>query len=476
MEKRKQNDRNRISEDLKNKGKGKFLKSLVSAMVLSALSIGYLEDVRARLDAVVLGGIPAIVLALPGFTAAVGPIPAAFVAPADGALATCNVHLANIIAQAIFIIPGIAGGNPPANGQDCIAAATLIVAAKRAVISAGGAAVGGLSPSAINAVQAYNIATGGAFGVAIAGGADLGTDFVNTISVVPYLQANAVAAATQLIRAFIAGAGVAGGLAVPAVNSALNLWEHMVERGHLWQIPMAVAAVPNINIDLHYLTWNRAARVGTAGDGRLPASHTSFLIPPGVGPAAHFRNILAAADTNMAAAVAAAAPPAVVASVCISRMNALIGGAIGVAPAVANGHGRVNIHLNIAAAVAAGVVPGPVSGVIKSNLGGEPGGPGVAATGLNNAGVVRFLGRSISGGPFATNADESLSTLLEAISAKNRIGNAIIANGWGNLNPAFSPLLTGGPVANASAAQPVGIVTICVNLSHPGGIGTMFAE
>jgi hypothetical protein len=50
MEKTIQNNRNRIaiSEDLKNKGKGKFVKSLVSAFMMSAMAV-YVEDIYARI-------------------------------------------------------------------------------------------------------------------------------------------------------------------------------------------------------------------------------------------------------------------------------------------------------------------------------------------------------------------------------------------------------------------------------------------
>lgn len=86
----------------------------------------------------------------------------------------------------------------------------------------------------------------------------------------------------------------AGALAPPvaavANDQANHLWEHLMDRAHLWQIPTVIASShfpdKEKKSELHYLAWSRAARIR----GGAPSVHTSFVVPTGTNQPNDFKD------------------------------------------------------------------------------------------------------------------------------------------------------------------------------------------
>lgn len=487
------------------------------ATIMAAVFCVHLEDVRAKFRNNILNSTPMIIMANQ---------PTVFAPPAGAALTTCKIHLANTLANSIAVPLTIIGGgvaifviraflaNPaaiitgppaalgavipinvdvalnPAGGgavalatqSATIAAATLIVACANAVVGGGGAAavyagVGGaaLNNAALHAVSAVNAGVGAAAPYAsVAGGATLGADFINAVR--SENIANVFSAAKNLVAAFTGvagapvvaavGAGGAGAFAPGAIpNQVLHLWEHIAERGHLWNPPAPAVPLTAIQQDLHYIVWNRAARVGTPD---VPPIHTSFVVPGGTLPNVHFQNLLQGAE------LASAIPARLYVSWHdIAGMAATthhIGGGVVNNPSMPNDPLRgVNLHFNVGA-VGGGLPGAPALGnVIKCNLRYHT----AAGGALRRDVVSKFVG---AGGLNATGV-EAEETLCEAISSLSELRAQM---SFGAALPAgiFLPLLdiagVGAPAAaTASVPVPPEIITICVNTRN---IATMFAE
>lgn len=485
------------------------------ATIIVAVSCVHLEDVGARFRNNILNSTPMIIMANQ---------PTVFAPPAAANLTTCKIHLANTLANSIAVPLTIIGGgvaiivtraflaNPtaiiagppgvlgavmrinvdvslnPAGGgavalatqSATIAAATLIVACANAVVGGGGAAAvyagaGGaaLNNAALHAVSTVNARVGVAAPYAsVAGGATLGADFINAVR--SKNMANVFSAAKNLVAAFtgVAGAPIvaavgavgAGAFAPRAPDQVLHLWEHIVERGHLWAPPIPAAPLTAIQQDLHYIVWNRAARVGTPN---IPAIHTSFVVPAMTVPNIHFQNLLRGAELASAIPARLYVSWHDIAGVASTHPT---GGVVNNPSMPNDSLSGVNLHFDVGAA--GGALPGaPALGnVIKCNLGCP-----IVATGgtLRRDVVAKFEGA----GGLSSAGVEAEETLHEAISSLSELRAQM---NFGAALPVgiFQPLLdiagVGAPVAaTASSPVPPKIITICVNTRN---IATMFAE
>jgi hypothetical protein len=267
----------------------------------------------------------------------------------------------------------------------------------------------------------------------------------------------------------------AGAVAAPAFDPAGHLWEHDMEKAHLWQIPTVLASSHLHNrtskAELHYLAWSRAARI----DENAPPVHTSFVVPSNqVGTGAfgtHFVHIL----QNTAGA-------AVPGSMDVSWDGKVNGIAIvhpapntAVTPAVPGavpfvvqtydiasaGGNIVDVHIDVTAQ--------PIAGkVLKAAL-------TTAITGKANI---------LTGGGVATELKtrQVVDSIIQSVSNKTPyiwIDDNDQAHGGGGANEkipenSFIPLVAGGAIANrANGVKPRSIL---IGIANAGDTTTMFAE
>lgn len=320
-----------------------WMKCIVFAFTII---LAYAEESKAKFDANVRALLKAIACGLPLAEAEIN----------DGDLSRCNACLADIIANAVVrplaFIAEINGAQPVAVGLvtqnatnnfivNCPAPGTQIpaaapgpwglvdpqavrnaigiaagpglqligpepqylqkakLAAARLIVAAGRAAIG----ARINAAAGIVVPNMGQAAIraeavvyALPGDAALFSGIPN--AVVPPAQANA---ADRIVASFICAPG-AGQVPVPAagpnlngaVNPAQYLWNHLLERAHLWKIPAALALATPREIDLNYIACARAARVGTTPP-QLPvpgAEHSAFVVPSGMLINTHWLNVL----------------------------------------------------------------------------------------------------------------------------------------------------------------------------------------
>lgn len=502
-------------------------KKLLATTVMTAVFFAHLEDVGARLNA--------NVSALLRETNDSPPIIDAYNAvPGAAQLSICNRDLANILATAVFRpIAYIASGSlNPVPHQVRAAALAFVATAPAPGGAVGGAAVpaplnfaavrtaiGLIAPgpvvlnvaniqqAAINNAKAAAarliVASAKATNAAIANNGGNAVPGLNAAAIRAKATVDAVNAAVlgnvyaqpaqnadDILAAFLAVPGAinvvaaAGPIPAPAVNAgpALNLWEHLLERGHLWQIPANLLAAQgaalgpaianaNQNIDANYIIWNRAARVRT---GAVPVPnliHTSFVVPGGGAFAAQFATIFTAANLTAGAAMGNSD------LLHVSWNNTLDG-----MPPPANhpflaGNG-VNVHLNIGAA--GGPIAGPAGNVIKADLTGNPlnatitpiggGGNTQAIPLVTLHGAAAPVANGFVAGQHNTNIRNEFFGTLQEVAATHAV---LVANP-GAIAALFNPLLGGVVAAHASAPQPIG--TVSISVAPNGDMSTMFPE
>jgi len=305
MGNREQHDRNGVFDSLKNKGKGKFMKSLVSALVLGAMGIGYLEEAGARLDPAVCAALPDAAAMPPGANRGViddfGNAPAITAAMRGHLLDMLyNVFSQMLIrggggAEFAYVAEAIlrAGGVVPVDALPVLAGAighpacpftTIVVA--NAQIAPGVPVPPGIALHVRNAARRICIEAGNgniAAGNVLLGGVAAPIPVIGNI-------AGAAPAITQ-VQLNAAALALPGVVAMVAANPIGPLYEHMRDIRHLWSLPPG--AGPAV-LDTHYLSWCRAARVNT--DQQIFPRHSSFTLTV-AGAAADFTTILAAIAT-----------------------------------------------------------------------------------------------------------------------------------------------------------------------------------
>jgi hypothetical protein len=471
----------------------KFWKRLAVTTMLTAITCGYFENAAAELNANVSAMFrEAIDLPLL--------INAHTTPPTAEELITCNVHLANILANAIvkplaFLISnggadpvpaiervaafvaaptprgaqpreGVAGawGNVPQHIIDAkIAVAVLIVASAKAAKAAGTGAPG-LNASAIRAAAVYDA-------------------FSKETSDAPFSNADTIVAAYL---------GVPGVAAVPAARRlpaddhggpAKKLWDYMIGYARLWKIPANLNATQT---DINYLIWCRAAHVRDTNQG-TPGIHSSFIVPPCASFSSHFLNILAGIDYSSSAVLGQVPlPNPIPNAIRVSWKNTLDGMPSlppppHNCPTLATDDFSVNIHLD---AVESGAATLWIGKVIKSHLGvspldfavakskkwakegagndGERNSPYPLAE-IENALPIGF-GTAING---RTARNNLIGTLREVAITRAALDGAVPRG-------TFLPLLNGGDgIASASNPQLVKTVTICVTSN---GVTELFPE
>jgi hypothetical protein len=262
----------------------------------------------------------------------------------------------------------------------------------------------------------------------------------------------AVAAADALISVFLDIGGIAiaappNVLAVPDVAPvvagimARRIWNHMMERGHLWEVTAGLAGVA---ADLDFIEWNRGARIAT-GVNKPVIEHSAFVVPPpGIGVAgganfaATFGNILHAAEIASFNAVVLAIPGP------LSGMMQVSWG---------KNSSDLNIDLDVSETMPGGVIAPdpaiPAISIIKANLG---------------ALEVDFFSNP------DTTADAAVvsATLSEVENSHSALNGAVPTD-------TFMPLYkTTAAPATAAAPQPVKIIRI--RLRNDATASTMFAR
>lgn len=456
----------------------KILKRLFAAIAVftSATSIGWLQNVEGRLNTAVLANL--VNLQAEVNQLMVAP-PTDFVLPPQNspALVQSNVELANLLAQAttaplaqLANVPGgrIAmdayvtgpGAFVPALGRiingvplvghenEFIACATLIMAAARAVQSAGGLGAPGLTLKARHAAAAACVigAGGRTLGEIFLGS---GTDADARALVLSYVGANGGAPALHGAGTL---AGVFGGLPVDEAWALLN---HITERGHFWQIPAGIPMV--LGVDRHFLAWARAARVGT--NGGIPPVHSAFIVPPADG------HVNAAGTGGM---VAGAGQDAVTyLHLLLSSANAAF---VGQETGVSWGG---NLHA-LTTLAPAGFVPGPAGGVTSMPGAGNTVGIHVSLRGMPGLGGI--IKCNPQGGlAIGMVRSNNALTLREGGAVLGEAAWTSAALGPGGAIVFLRPLGSGAGANPASAGAPgvLNRVTIWIDRF---GRGTMFAE
>jgi hypothetical protein len=226
----------------KNKKNKNIVKSLVSAMMLTIITFGYLEDAKARLNHDIVAALPAVT---PGIA---GPLMDDFgddaTLAADPGLPAALIDWRLIIGNALaktYLAGGVVG---PAGGP--VVAVPQLTAVRTALVNAlvysGGAIPPAPPPPAV-------------------------------FPVIPP-----------------AAVGVAG-----VGNPFAFLYNHMVERRHLWMINGAGVAADN----QRFTAWCRAARINCTG---RPDIHSAFVIPVAAATTGFLNiiNSISQAATNLA--------------------------------------------------------------------------------------------------------------------------------------------------------------------------------
>ncbi|MDR3151246.1 MAG: hypothetical protein LBT67_00140 [Holosporaceae bacterium] len=392
-----------------------------------------------------------------GIAAGGGAAPAPAAANATARLVSEISNAMNIAAGVgppVWVAP-VAWGVLGENGvnQAISAAARLIVGAGKCAeksAAAGvaavavGAGVPALSPAATRAMNTYRVLSA------------RGDNIENL---------NNPQNARLVIRTFLQLTGIVpaeSGIAIagpPAVNMereespANHLWEHLLERGHLWNdSPHAVAVN---NTDLSYLAWSCAARIN---DHQVPTTG-GFIVAAGA-----FANTY----LNILNVIAGAA----IANIDISWGGTVDGCQVqipggGGAAAPVGGGAAIQPTENIARLnnVSLHVAPGAAPNILKARLGNGGGTSKIeASTVRDEAELTLKISHQII-------ADESNITEGPWIKDKEVHWNT---NGvW--LANAFLPTLAAGGIA-APAAGGAAAGSILLGVGSNGAVTTMFGE
>jgi hypothetical protein len=241
-----------------------------------------------------------------------------------------------------------------------------------------------------------------------------------------------------------AGVGALPAVAMGAENPAVHLWEHMLERAHLWQNPPILAA--GVQGSISYLAWSCAARVN---DNQVPITG-SFVVAPGAGFATTYLNML---HTVVAAGLAGTTD--------VSWSNTM-GGAVPAAGVVA-----VQPTENLASRdqVALHLAPAGFPNILKMQLGSGGGDPRVETRGVKNEAKLTL-----------DIACQIILTETDAATIGPRINGSTVywnTNGTWAANAFLQTLAAGLP-----AALPAGSAagSILLGIGARGNITTMFGE
>jgi hypothetical protein len=409
-------------------------RGLLVASTAVAVICGHVENVKARFTSEICTLLKETADGLP--IAAIDSL--------DGITSrSCNTHIANTLASAIFSPLAFIA----ANGVGAPVAAPVATRAAADVFVAAAPAPGG--PPVLAGIA-------GVWGL---------VDPASTSAIIG-APAPAVAAADAIVAAFL---NVPGAIAVPAIpvgliagvpNSADVLWRHAIERAHLWKIPQHLAerlAAPGGGIaaahavDLNYLIWSRAARVGTPPPA-LPIpgmEHTSFVVPGNTDFSTHFDAVLGACDMT-----AAIGP---IPNLQVSWNNTLDG-----VPAIGPLIAAWGVHVHVDTGAAGGLVAAQAGTAIKADitagtLGAQP---TINGGNTGNAAVDALAAPTLPGGPHPhpivrATRNELIATLREAAAVRAALTAGIPINTFGTLLGAPA-----GQRARASTPMPIRNITM----------------
>lgn len=481
------------SKILKESGVKKFLKGVVSAVALMAMSAGLVEQTEGRFSR----GVCTLL-------GAGSPVTYTQIDYVDRM--ACDISLANIYGNAIAIplsciatdfgnvggaaaaVTAFTGGGPLAGAL--AAPAVHAVPAAGVAITAGfvanirAAIAGAGAPAAIVGMPAYNQAADAMSKLILAAYWAVRSALENAADANILALAGATPSGAPLpglnfaaCRAYQAVVMTGGPMAVgnnkepliynfltaPAANVlvpppdpavvaaqnqgvvAYNLWTHMMNVGHLWRNTGA----PAVNDE--YIAWMRAGRIGTPA---LPPVHSSIVVPPAAAPAATFANVLLASGAVLPAAM----------EVTWGGVSYTVAGipAAGAAFAPIGGT-NVGVHIH-------GIVG---FNMIKCNLFGLPG----LIANLTPTGVpiaarppVPTLGGAALIGVNSTVAQlETIAMLRERAATIHQLGLA----GGAAVAGLFPPPALGG--AQATAAAPVPMTTLSL-VTNGGLVNAMYPE
>jgi hypothetical protein len=537
MRKKEQNDQNDFFEDIKNKGKGKFAKCVASALVLSAMSIWYLEDAGAKFDSATIAQFARLKWVL-GELMTSPPVDFPTPAPGDPSLVQSNIELANLLAKAVASplaniaaveirrLAGAAHELNPATTTGAVAAAqtavTNFVAAPSAPgvapvapIALAGAPVAWLpaslsvlvagvagSPQSVIACAILIVATakavcsaGGvgapgltqaainaasAASVNAVGGSTLGRAFQTAI------PANILNTARALVDAYV---GTGGAMAASPTVAALTAVYTggapgiVVDTAHELLSHIIERAhfwrnvgglPPTLTQERHFLAWARGARAGL--EATVPLAHCAFLVPVAGTPE------IAAAGTGVL--------PAGNGRDAVTHLHSLLAAANAAYPGIAantcltwNGNrcGATgdNIGVGAVAALTGLAAAGETVGIHLA-LGGGHG--TLIKCDLKGSPGQNHLSEKLVREPTVSAAEtqaqrhigDAAATLGEAAATAELLGTAGIPPAADAAMGAYLVPLGGAVVATPAANAPLNRVTLLINRKE--GIGTMFPE
>jgi hypothetical protein len=500
------------------KNQKKFLKRLAVTTMLTAITCGYFENAAAEFNANV-SAMFREAIDCPSL------IDAHTTPPTEEELITCNVHLANTLANAIanplaFLISNGDADPVPATPDAMRKAADFVTAAPApggaqprgaagawglvdparaydTIVAALNVPPGDIAPRAAEgnipqhiidakkAVAVLIVASAKAAKAAGAGALGLNASAIRAAAVYDALPKETTDApcsnADAIVAAYLGVPGAAavraaGGLPADDHDPAKKLWDYMIGYARLWKIP---ANLNDTQTDINYLIWCRAAHVGDSQQTGIPGSHSSFIVPPDASFSSHFSTILNVINRASSTVLSAPIPTAI----RVSWKNTLNGmPPPDNSPTLATDF-HVNVHLD---AVGAGVSQ-ELGNAIKSNLRVAPLDFTVTKPeGWVGQGRILYrgtpplppeeiaaalpIGLNIEGRHDVRNC--FIGTLREVAITRAALAGAALADAVPN--GAFLPLLEGGAeVARVSNPQGVKTVTICVT---GNGVRELFPE